>query len=92
MERRIQAAIKIQRAWSNFTNKYSRCIECLIVRLRTDMDNGNLCIYCLEDCQDHDIDPYELPCGCIDICRGRCGINPYTSWIVGNNKWTKTGY
>ena len=80
MELQVKAARKIQRAWSNFTNKYSRCVECLFVRPRDYMDKGNLCIYCLEDCEARSIHEGDLPCGCVDVCRGRCGINPYPSW------------
>jgi len=80
MELQVKAVIKIQRAWFNFTNKYSRCVECLFVRLRNDMDKGNLCIYCLEDCEARSIHEGDLPCGCIDVCRGRCGINLYPRW------------
>jgi hypothetical protein len=65
------AANKIRSAWLNFTNKYSRCVECLFVRDRNHM-TGNMCIYCSEDC--HDFDTNELWCGCIDVCRGRCGF------------------
>lgn len=79
MEAETNAAIKIQRAWSSFTNKYSRCRECLFVRRRSWI-SGHLCICCLEDCDEQSITTGELPCGCIDICRGRCGINNYSSW------------
>lgn len=79
MEDKIKAANKIRSAWLKFTNKYSRCAECLFVRKRGYIA-GNLCIFCLEDCDEHDIDSSELPCGCIDICRGRCGLTRIVSW------------
>ena len=43
-----EAVNKIRTAWLNFTNKYSRCVECLFVRDRRYVC-GNTCIYCLED-------------------------------------------
>lgn len=79
MDAKIKAANKIRSAWLNFTNKYSRCVECLFVRNRSCIAD-NLCIFCLEDCDERSIDLSELPCGCIDICRGRCGLRPETSW------------
>ncbi len=77
----LQSALKIQRAWrSYFTNN-----KCQICELHIHMQEIDMCISCYDkdnlfrlcNCRHLSCpgDCGTLWCGCIDVCRGRCGFH-----------------
>jgi hypothetical protein len=81
------AAIRIQRAWRSIRGKCSNCgLKCYIRDLYS---TSKICEDCASDfsygcpCGDWICDRKcgALWCGCIDICRGRCGIGDNVGYM-----------